>query len=164
MIDITELPVAGEVTLLPQVDDEVIGASSAEQTITLWASPTALNTSTQTKTTGLEGWAFFTWDVPQPWPSAESVTPPAATTYSPIFLVEHEALKQPVLARLEATADEILLEDINTGIFGVGTTGEAAVADFVEALVDHAEVLRGEPALPPDLARQLVYLEAHLAR
>ena len=87
---------------------------------------------------------------------------PQFTAVRPVIQVSDDSLAVDVLAELTSTPQEVILTDPNTGIFGVGSTGEEAVKDFLAALREHADVLSEQTSLSPHLQGQLDYLRAHL--
>jgi hypothetical protein len=86
----------------------------------------------------------------------------APSQLKPLRLLEAPSLATPVLVQVEYAADQVIIMDTATGIFGVAATAEDAVADFLTALRQHADVLAGQGALSRDLQRQLDYLQRHL--
>jgi hypothetical protein len=96
----------------------------------------------------------------------QAMAPARFATASPapkqLILLSDASLRTPVLVQVEFAAGQVIIADTATGIFGVADAPVDAVADFLAALREHADVLRARPALSPDLQRQLDYLQRHL--
>ncbi|HXP21179.1 MAG TPA: hypothetical protein VN840_16165 [Streptosporangiaceae bacterium] len=77
-------------------------------------------------------------------------------------LVVVEGLVRALEARLYDEADgAVVIEDIATGIFGMGDSLPDAVYDFREALQAHLAALADEPVLAPNLEHQRTLLRSY---
>lgn len=76
-------------------------------------------------------------------------------------LIVFPGLRRALSVRVYETAEDVAVEDPQTGVFGAGDDLNAAILDFQAALHDHLEVLAGDDALAPPLRRQLEILRAY---
>lgn len=73
-------------------------------------------------------------------------------------------IRYPIHVTLEPADGEILAQNPDTGIFGVGSTPAEALEDLRLALVDHYWILvNAEDAIFDDLRAQREFLTSHLA-
>lgn len=78
-------------------------------------------------------------------------------------LIVLPGLRRALSVRLYETADDVAVEDPETGVFGSGDDLPAAVQDFENALRDHLAVLAEDDALAPNLQHQLEILRGYFS-
>jgi hypothetical protein len=85
----------------------------------------------------------------------------SAAVHGQPALVVIDGLRRALSARVYESENEVVIEDIDTGIFGTGDSFPEAVRDLHEALQEHWEVLSDEGALSPNLQQQLEVLRSY---
>jgi hypothetical protein len=137
-----------DVAVTPQLSDSASFSNVTGRTINEW---NASGTVT----------AFGYSLIPSPlWLAPEIVDAPA--TVNQLIIVQDARLASPLLARLEITPQFLILVDVATGIFGLGSNAKDVVDDFLLALRQHADVLAEQESLSADLQDQLAYLQSRL--
>ena len=88
-------------------------------------------------------------------------SPLCVVSPTPGVTVDGPEFAEPVRVRLHQGANHVVAVELVTGIFGVGATAREAIADFRQALSEHAAVL-ASGQLAPQLERQRRFLQYHL--